>query len=152
MNKKGGISVILASIIVAFVLQLISLNIFISLLEINTVGNIRSILRTEVDTAVNNYKVDSAIYAFFNKDIYNHIPVLKDYSTIYTIYEYKNGSMNQISISYGDDNTDISLEKGQVLEITIRQNTISTLQKLNNMLTGKEEQGKIVISEKRAVN
>lgn len=152
MNKRGGMSVILASVVVLVIVSITVLNIFIGLSEINTVGNLHSILRTETDTVANNKKVTGNMYSFFDKDIQHYLPVLKDYTTIYTIYEYNNGSIEQVNQINGDGNLDIELKTNQILEITVKQNTVSTLQKMNNLLSGRNSEGSIVVSEKRAVN
>lgn len=152
MKKRGGLSVILASIVVLFVLSNVVLNIFIGLSEVNTVGNLHSIIRTEADTAVNSKKVDGAIYQFFDRDIQGYLPVLKDYTTIYTGYEYKDGSITEVGKTYGSGSFNMELKTGQILKITIRQDNVSTLQKMNNLFTGEDLQGRIIVSEKRVVN
>jgi hypothetical protein len=152
LKKRGGLSVILAFIVVLFVLSNIVLNIFIGLSEINTVGNLHSILRTEADTAANRKKVDGAIYEFFDRDVKGYLPVLKDYTTIYTVYEYKDGSITEVGKAYGSGSFNMELKTGQILKITIRQDAVSTLQKMNNLFTGEDLQGRIIVSEKRVVN
>lgn len=152
MSKRGGLSVILASVVILFILSTITLNIFIGLSEENTVGNLHSIVRTEADTAVNSKKITGSIYSFFDRDIQRYLPVLKSYTTIYTVYQYKGGSMEEVNKTYGSSSFDMELKMGEILEITVKQNDMSLLQKMNNLFTGRNSEGSIVVSEKRAVN
>lgn len=152
MSKRGGLSVILASVVILFILSTITLNIFIGLSEENTVGNLHSIVRTEADTAANSKKITGSIYLFFDRDIQRYLPVLKSYTTIYTVYQYKGGSMEEVNKTYGSSSFDMELKTGEILEVTVKQNNMSLLQKMNNLLTGENSEGSIVVSEKRAVN
>lgn len=135
-----------------FVLSTFVLNVFVGLSEVNTVGNLHSILRTEADVSAGNREITGNMYSFFDKYVHQYISVLKDYTTIYTVYECSNKSIRQVSQGYGSSNLNIKLKENQILEITIKQNTISQLQKLNNMFNGRNDSGSIIVSEKRAVN
>lgn len=150
-NKKGGLAVIISSTASLVIITVLFVNIVYSLLHLSMRNYIEGLIQTEADVIVQNKAITKDTYEFFDKDIQKYSPILKNYSTTYTVYTSSNGSISQVCEVTGDSNVNLKLTSGEIIQITIKQTSISTLQKLVNLTSSQNGQTGVEIVEKRFV-
>lgn len=138
-NTRGAISVILASTVSLLVLLILSVNIVESILHITARNSINNLIQVEANTIVKTKVINNDVYDFFNKDIAAYTDILKNYSTIYTVYELENGAIVEKSSIEATPDVNIQLKPGQIVKITVKQTDTSELQKITNLLQGTNE-------------
>ena len=150
-RKQGGMSVIITSSIALIILSLFFANLIISATHIATRTKLSKLASTQVEVISKNRLISGNMYSFLNKDIAKYKPILKEYEIIYKIYDVNNGEIDEIYNIEGNSNLNINLSEGQIVEIKIKQTTISQLQKITNIIKKSQEETMIAVSEKGVV-
>lgn len=147
---KGSISQIITATILTPLIVFLFLNLTVSTLHIFTRNNLNQIAQESVNDIVNVSVLTENLNKQYKKEIDKYKVVLKDYQIIYTFSEYDDASgefIDKLTIT-DSVNTPISstsFNNPTKVTVTINQLNRSTLQKVQNMLTGNQEDSKISV-------